>query len=506
MATLRILTEQCSRGIGFRVFGNALDALLALGVGIIVARIVSPEEYGLFGLALSLTLIIERLGAFGMLPALIQRYPLTPAHEAAGVIVQAGSAVLLSGLLFVGAPVIEALMHMPGLAPILRWQACVLIAHGLALLPESRLHRQLAFDRLSAIQVGEKLIGGGVTVGLVLHGHGVMALVYGTLTGALMRLMCLWVCVPQGVPLVWQSAAFRDLFGYGFWSILIGLATSFSLRMDVLIAGRQIGSEAVGLYHRAAHLATFPLNFLMQPINKVLFPALASVQGQQERLRRGYLSSARFAALVAFPLMVGLWGTADVLVPLVYGPQWHGSVPILQVLSIAGIFRVILTIDGVVIQAQGHMRAQAVRHAAWLVLITVFGMLGSYGGILGIAAGFSVATGVFLVSLTILALRVTQVQFVELLTAIRAGTLASAAMGLSMWGVQRVVGEALPSLSLLLALVCIGCMVYVAAMRLWLTPEDRRLLETVCRSLPARVSALVYVLLGSPVKIKDVPS
>jgi O-antigen/teichoic acid export membrane protein len=166
------LTARVGHGIGVRVLGNGLETVVALGVGVLVARLVSPAEYGLFGVALTVSLLAEQLGSFGMLQALVQRHPLTPAHESAEVLVSAATAVALSLALVAAAPAVERFMGLAGLAPVLRWQSAVLVARGLALLPESRLQRSLAFGRLTLIQLAEKGIGGALTVALAVWGAG----------------------------------------------------------------------------------------------------------------------------------------------------------------------------------------------------------------------------------------------------------------------------------------------------------------------------------------------
>jgi O-antigen/teichoic acid export membrane protein len=450
--------------------------------------------------ALTVSLLVERLGTFGLLQALIQRHPLTPAHESVGAIVYAVSGAGLATAVLAASPWAEAFMGMPGLAPVLQWHSGVLVAHGLGLVPESRLHRALAFDRLTGIQVGEKLIGGGTTIALAVSGYGAMALAWGMLAGTAFRLACLWACEPRGVPWVWSTQAFRDLFGYGAWSLVIGFTTALTLRLDVLIVGRYLGSGAVGLYHRAAHLASLPLSFLMQPVNKVLFPAMASVQGQEERLRRGYLSAARVASMAAFPCMVGVWGTAEVVVPLVYGEAWRASVPILQWLAVGGVFRVILTVNSVVLQSQGRVRSQALWNGAWLALVAAFGAAGAVFGPVGVAAGMGLATGLFMVALTALAWRVARVSAREWCSALCSGGLASVAMGLALWGTGAWLNGTVPPWGALPALITVGSVTYVVALCLCLTREDRQFLAVVRQSLPARVSRVVGVLFGDPAR------
>jgi O-antigen/teichoic acid export membrane protein len=240
-----------------------------------------------------------------------------------------------------------------------------------------------------------------------------------------------------------------------------------------------------------------PLGFLMQPVNRVLFPAMASVQGQEARLRRGYLAAVRLASLAAFPLMVGLWGTADVLVPLAYGEAWRGAVPILQWLVVAGACRVILTVNNVVLQSQGRMRSQALWNGVWLGLVGLCSLIGSAWGVVGVAVGFGLATALCMVLLTAVALRLTGVRWGELVAASYAGLMATLATGLVMTVWSWPAGGVGPWAELLLRAAC-GGVAYLVAVRLCLTGEDRRFLGSVCRGLPAWVSGVIARLFGVP--------
>lgn len=157
---MRNLTARTTRGAGVRVLANALDMLLALGVGVIVARLLTPEQYGLFAMAFSVTIILERVGGLGMLAALTQRQPCTPAHETAGLLVSGGGSVVMAAGLWLAAPSLEQWMRLPGLAPVLSLTGLASLLHGLAVVPEARLQRALAFRRLALIQVSEKAVGG----------------------------------------------------------------------------------------------------------------------------------------------------------------------------------------------------------------------------------------------------------------------------------------------------------------------------------------------------------
>ncbi len=140
--------------------------------------------------------------------------------------------------------------------------------------------------------------------------------------------------------------------------------------------------------------------------------------------------------------------------------------------------------------------AEAAREAMWLVLVTVFGILGSRAGVLGITVGVTVASFIFLVSMTHLAHSILSIQLLEWLKTMRAGIFACIVMGLSILAVKNLFDEFLPSGYLLVILVCSGSFAYVVAMRIWLTREDNDFLDLVCGILPTRPAGIIRSILG----------
>jgi O-antigen/teichoic acid export membrane protein len=490
------LTQRAGRAIGFRVIGSALDVTLSLALGITLARILPPKEFGLFGITASIIAIAEILGSCGMLRALVQRKDFMPEHRAAAAIFQFSSAVVIGWLLYLGAPVTEDLFGMPGLAMVMRLQAGVLLIHSVALLPESELNRRLAFDRLTVIRVSSRMLGGVAAIILAIQGIGAMALAFGSLANAAASTLLLWVCAPGVIPLRFRLHHLRDLISYGSGILFINIANIFAQRLDTLIIGRQVGSEAVGLYQRASQLALLPLSQVTGPLDKVLFSAMSSIQGEQKRFQRGYVGATRLSALIAFPLLTILGTTADVLVPWVYGPMWMDTVPILQILAVSGIFRLLLNTHGLVAQASGQAMAEARRQGIWLLLVAACGFFGSYAGVLGVTIGVTVATCIFFISMTYLALSIAAVQLVEWLKAIQTGILGSALMGLTILVLKNLFVERLSYAVLLGVIACSGVSIYIVVLRFCLTRQDNELLESMCGILPSCLGAVLRSILG----------
>jgi O-antigen/teichoic acid export membrane protein len=490
------LTEQTSRALAFRLSGSVLDVGVSIGLGIVLARILPPEEFGLFAVAMTIVAMAEMLSSCGMLPALVQRQELVREHESAAAIFQIGGAFILSAGLFYSASSIADWFGMPALAIILRLQPAILVIDAFAVVPEARLTRRLAFDRLTVIQCVSKMLGGALALVAAMRGLGALAFVVGSISSAFVRMMLLWLCAPGLVAIRCQWQHFWPLFNFGSAVLITNLINQLAQRLDVLIIGRLVGTAGVGLYQRAIHLGLLPLTQLIGPVNKVLFPSMSSIQNEAARFRRGYLATLRVSTLLAFPILMGLWTTSDIVVPLVYGPMWEGVVPILQVICLAGFFRILTNSQGLIARAQGLARAEAVRQTFWLGMVVVFGIIGSRNGVLGVAMGVCLATVIFFISMTHFSLPLVGVSVSEFLDAVRTGILGCFLMSMSTFLAKNVALEGLSPILRLCIISSIGLVVYIATVRSCLSTEDAKVVELIAGALPARLGELLRSVFG----------
>lgn len=500
MASARIpqsLTQRASRGVGFRLVGNLLQVILSLLLGAILARLLPPKEFGLFGFAAAIVAITEIIGSFGMLRALVYKQNLAPGHEAAGGALQLIGSMAVGSLLVLSAPTIEQLFDMEGLKAVMMLQAGVLVIDGMALLPTSWLTRRLAFKQLAAIEVSTRVLGGVSSILFALHGMGALALAAGNLVSALSQTTLLWICAPDRIPLTFRLMHIRDLLRYGVGFFSIDLAGSLARQAVVLIIGHQLGTTAVGLYRRAFQLVMLPLQQITGAAHKVLFPAMSLVQEQDQRFQRGYLGLINLSALTAFPLLTFIATTADQIIPLVYGPMWTEAIPILQVLALSGYWRIVNNAHGLVLQSRGRGMAEAVRQWAHFGLSIVFAYIGgSVAGVVGVVIGISSASFFFFVSMTPLALFVSGVTFTQLLCAMRTGFVGSVAMGITVLGMKAVLARHMSIGPLWVIVSCCGILVYIISLRLLLTVEDQRFLERISRVLPPSLGRIFCFFFG----------
>lgn len=359
------------RGIYWNFLRVFSQTFLSLGVGVVLARLLPPADFGLLALAMVFVGFAELVAALGMGPALVRLAVLTPQHlqVATSLALLIGSGFAL--LLVLGAEWLAQLFATPALALMLSVLALGLWLTALAAVSRGQLLRAMDFRRLYRIDLIAYLVGyAGVSVPLALLGFGVWSLVLGTVTQlSLSAVMLLWHYPPHRPG--WGGQALHDLLGFGVGVSANNTVNYLAANVDYLVIGKFLDATALGLYTRAYQLVTFPLTKIAATLSGVLFPAYAEIQQDQERLRRAYLLSVNAVALLTFPLLASLAVTAEVVIVGLYGGAWQVAAPSLAILALAGMFKAIFHLAGPVAQATGHIGAEVRRQTVYLLTLGI---------------------------------------------------------------------------------------------------------------------------------------
>jgi O-antigen/teichoic acid export membrane protein len=268
--------------------------------------------------------------------------------------------------------------------------------------------------------------------------------------------------------------------------LFIRLSNDLAHRVDVFIIGQRLGADTVGLYQRSFHLVTIPLYQFTSAVNTVLFPAMATLQDETSRFRNGYLGSVGLTSMLAFPVLTLLWTTADLVMPLLYGPKWSGTVPILMSLAAVAYFRVANNPNGLVTQARGRVMAEALCQAAFMIFTALFAFLGSFYGVQGVVAGIGVASLFFLVMMTKVALAISGVPFSSWAASFRTPIFSSVAMAIIVLASKTALVGSMPDSLLLLTVISCGAITYGVTLRHLLNARERQLLERFLPMVPVR--------------------
>ena len=218
------------------------------------------------------------------------------------------------------------------------------------------------------------------------------------------------------------------LLHYGVGAGANSTVNYLALNADNFIVGRLLGATSLGLYGRAYNLMNLPYTYAASVMSGVLFPAFARIQEDMPRLRRGYLTMTKLTAVVAGPSMCALGIVAPFLVPALYGPQWTGVVVPLQILCVAGYFRALYHVGGVVAQSVGRVYSELWLQVCYAALVVIGATVGSAFKLPGVAVGVGIAIIFMFVATARLVLSITQTSWLDYLYVQRGAALISAAV------------------------------------------------------------------------------
>ena len=374
-------------GLGWGVVASGAQALLSLGIVMILSRLLTPADFGLLAIALAFVALANIASQRCIGPALVQRHALGEGHVSTGLTLSLGLGILLAAALFILAPAAARVLGEPQLAPVLRALAPVPILGALAVASEHLLRRHLRFGPLMAATVASHAIGSGlVAVALALLGYGVWALVWGVLARYATFALIVLACRPPPLRLRIARGEAAELLRTGAGFSAISLLNTVSWHGAHLGIAWTLGAAALGLYSRAERLARVPAT-LSPVLNDVLFSAMSRRQHHAERLEAVLLNGAEMLLLAALPAGLAIAVAAPEIVAVVLGGQWEAAVPAVRILALGGALQVGSALHVAVIRARGAVYRETWRRALYFVLLPACVWAGSRWGLAGIAAG-----------------------------------------------------------------------------------------------------------------------
>ena len=316
-----------ARGAGWLYTYRWLERLLDFASIVVLARILSPDDFGLVAIAASFVTIIEGLAAFDVDKALIRtretgRALFDSAWTLAGLRGVAAALIMLSIAPFLGDPRIAAVLSALALSPLLR---------GLANPRFVTFERDLVYSRLAALTLGARAGSFCVTIVVAVVTGSYWALVLGLLTGSLISLILSYALRPYRPRVSFARVA--DIFGFSGWLSLTTIVTTLSMETDKLIVGRLLGVADAGLYFMTQRVGVLPTRELISPLQRILFPSFSKLAEDTARLRRAACESINVLGSLSLPAGCGFALVAGDFVPLVLGDRWLAIVPLLTILA-----------------------------------------------------------------------------------------------------------------------------------------------------------------------------
>lgn len=305
--------------------------------GIILARLLSPEDYGLIGM-LSIFMLIAGTfidGGFGF--AIIQKKRPTQEDYSTVFFWNLGLAIALYAILFVCAPAIASFYRVPLLCKVLRVMGIVLIINALRAIHENMLNKQFRFKKLAITSVASSVISLILTIWLAYKGAGVWALVAQNLILQTIPMVVYWLTNNWFPKLIFSLKSFKELFSFGFYMLMNSLMVTIVNNIQGLLIGRLYNPALMGYYSKAHSTETLASTTISQAVTQVTFPMYSELQDHMEKMKAVIRRLTTTMAFVCFPMLFILILVAKPLFILLYSAKWLESVPYFQLLCLSGL-------------------------------------------------------------------------------------------------------------------------------------------------------------------------
>lgn len=386
--TKAALLSSTFTGLTAQYFGTLTQGLVQLGVLAVLARLLSPADFGLVGLATVFIGLAALLAQFGISVALVRQPELTARDIRAAHTLALGLGLVVTLLVAAGAPILAGLFQNPELTGVLRALSLTFLLGNPGAVAEALLEREMAWGRLMWVNLAAFVLGYAVTGCLLaLAGYGAWALVGSQLAQTLLRTILLLRTRPYPKRPLIDGGEIRTLARFGGGYTLARLFNYGAQQGDYLVVGRVLGVAPLGFYTRAFKLMQLPATYFAAVIAKVLFPTMARVQGELDRLRMVYLTGSAVIAIVTAPLSALMIVTAPDIVEVVLGPRWRPTIAPFQVLAAGVVFRNAFVMAYCLDGALGDMRMRMVRDFIYAIAVLAGSVFGVRFGLTGVAAG-----------------------------------------------------------------------------------------------------------------------
>jgi PST family polysaccharide transporter len=383
------LGVRTARGGAVTIVSHSLRFVITIAATSVMARLLSPADYGLIGMVVFFTGFVAMFKDLGLSIATIQESEVTSDQITNLFWVNVALSVALAGLTIALAPFISWFYGDARLMAVTVVTALGFVFGGFTVQHEALLRRQMQFFAVTTIVFISILLGYIVGIYLAWRGYRYWSLVYSQLTVLFTNAVGVWLVCRWRPGLPKRNSGVRSMIAFGRNFTGFSIINYFSRNLDNLLLGKVWGASQLGLYNRAYQLMMLPIEQVNEPITSVAIPALSRIKDDEQRYRQAYLRMLEKIAMFTMPGVAFMMGTSDWIVRVVLGPQWSATSRIFLLLGVTGLFQPIANTTGWLFLTQGRSRHML----QWGFIsgpITVASiLLGLPWGAVGVAASYS---------------------------------------------------------------------------------------------------------------------
>lgn len=384
------LKQKTKKGLYWSAAGNFANQGMRFVFGLILARLLSPDAYGVIGMLGVFMCVVSVFIDCGFSQALIAKQDRTQTDFSTEFFFNIGVGIVGYAMLFVAAPFIADFYNMEILSPVLRVIGLGVVINSLCVVQSAQFSIRLDFKTPAKLGVATNLFSGVIGIALAYCGWGVWALVFQQIAGGLLYAILIWIMAGWRPTLEFSKDSFHYLWNYGSKILASSLIQQVYDNLYPLVIGKFFSARQLGLYSRAQGFASLPSTELSSVLGSVTFPVLSKINNDRERLIEIYRKMMRTTAFIVFPMMLGLCATASPLIKILLNEQWYECIFLCQLLCCALIWQPLSFIHISVLKVVGRtdvvLKLEMLKRS--MGLLSIFGAIPF--GVVGMCIGFNI--------------------------------------------------------------------------------------------------------------------
>lgn len=337
---------------------SAIDNVAQFGVGfvvsIVLARLLSPDDYGLIGIITIFTTVCTAIIGGGFSNALIRTKNPSDDDYNTAFIINLGLSLVLYAIVFLCSPLISDFFNRHELVPLTRVSSFTMIIGALAIVQQTRLTKRIDFKTQTKITLTASILSGIVGIALALMDYGVWALVVQGIVSQTLRTVLLWFFNHWVPSIRFSKESFNRLFGFGWKLMVSGVLDNLWKEIYQLVVGKFYSPATLGQYTRAKGFSQMFSSNLTGVIQRVTFPVLSDIQDEKERMIAAYRKIIKTTMFITFALMFALGAVSEPLLYCLIGPKWHEAATYLPLICLVGSLYPLHSINLNMLQVQGR--------------------------------------------------------------------------------------------------------------------------------------------------------
>lgn len=379
------LKKKVFAGAKWVTAGNIFRQLLQIVSLLVLARLLTPNDFGLFAILMIFVSFMQMFADMGTGAALI--HIKNPSERLLSSVFYFNVFVgfLLCAIMIIASGSLSVFFEKPQLKELLQIVSVIFIIASFVIVQKTLFDKELDFKYITLIESFSALLGLLIGIVSAIQGMGIYSLLNQILATNIIRALLIWLYSDWRPILHFALEDIKHIWEFTRNLSLFNVLSYFERNADNFLIGKFLGSPALGIYSVAYRIMLYPIQNVSMTLMRILFPAFAQIQDDNEKFQKAYLRVIFFIALISFPIMIGLMATSDIFVRVLFGDKWKGLDLLLIILAPIGMIQSIVTTTGAIYMAKGNT-GTLLRIGIINTIVTVsFFVLGLPYGVEGVA-------------------------------------------------------------------------------------------------------------------------